>query len=364
MAKIKNTAFVVWFYKDLRYSFVVNINKMIMKKLIALIFLGTIFTAQSQDYVTPRFFSLPDNVMVTQLAKGTYDGETKEIKLYSQEQMLFKDGVVTIIKKAEVIGESNFASESTLSYDSNGRLATRNIISMEQKGTEPERYSVSYSYVTEGAITSVFETDNEGNKNKIEEREYDSDGTLYKTTWINQKGNRTRTITFNEDHNETHFYDEAIDMLAMNGMHSEVIYFYENQRMNRAVTFLNDRNLITTLFITEYELDLNGNLTKEKEMRKYRAANALERRVMNEPYSLVKEDELKTDEIVKEVTYSNYLVNEKWVIQVPEVIRGNIIEFQFRSLQTTDGTTYTITDQNEILKFLDETYQKVKAKKQ
>jgi hypothetical protein len=41
-----------------------------------------------------------------------------------------------------------------------------------------------------------------------------------------------------------------------------------------------------------------------------------------------------------------------------------MIDFKFRAMQTSDGVTYTINDQNAILKFLDETYQKIKAKKQ
>lgn len=326
-------------------------------------FLGAVFTASSQDNVSPRFYSLPDNVVACQMMEGTYNGETKELKPTLQRQMLFNNGVVTLIKKAEVIGSANFASETSLTYDAEGRLIKRDFITMEQNSPEPHRSSVTNSYTVTNGITYVFETVQNGGQHKTEEREYDKNGKLYKTTWFDKKGNKKRIITFNGDSDETLFYKDDSGMLDIDGMYSEVIYYFDNQKTNRTLTFLEDDTMVTTLFINEYKHDINGNLLQEQELRKKREANANERRIMNEPYRPVNKDKIKADELVKEINYSNYLVNDKWVIQIPEVITGSTIDFKFRAMQTSDGATYTINDQNEILKFLDETYQKIKNQK-
>jgi len=251
-----------------------------------------------------------------------------------------------------------------MTYDTDGKLIKKDIISMEQNSTEPYKETLTYQYITTNGISRVSSTTKSGKQLVIEDREYDKDGKLTKTTWLDQNGNKTRTIFFIEDYDEALFYDGDTNMLRTNGMYCEVTYYFHNQIMNKTLTFLDDKTMVTTLFINEYTHDINGNLLNEKELRKYRAANANERRIMNEPLRPVNNEKIKADELVKEINYSNYLVNDKWVIQIPEVITNNLIDFKFRAVQTSDGVTYTINDQNTILKFLDETYQKIKAKKQ
>lgn len=335
-----------------------------MKTIVLAFILGTVLTANSQDDTTARFYGLPDNVTACQMMQGTYNGETKELKPIVQEQMLFSNGVATIIKKAEVIGSANFASEYTMTYDVDGKLKTKGIISMQQNSTEPYKETFTYKYTTTNGVTRVSYTTQNGKQYVTEDREYDKNGKLYKTTWLDQKGNKKRTITFHGDNDETFFYEGETNALKTNGMFSEVVYYLDNQKMNKTLMFLDDKTLVTTLFVTEYKLDVHGNLLQEKELHTYREATANERRIMYEPNKPADRTKIKADELIKEINYSNYLVNDKWVIQIPEVITNNMIDFKFRAMQTTDGATYTINDQNAIMAFLNQTYQKIKAKKQ
>lgn len=335
-----------------------------MKTLVIAFILSAVFTANSQDDTTARFYGLPDNVTACQMMQGTYNGETKELKPIVQEQMLFSNGVATIIKKAEVIGSANFASEYSMTYDADGKLIKKEIISMEQNGKEPYRETLTYKYINTNGVTRVSYTTQSGKQYTTEDREYDKNGKLYKTTWLDQKGNKKRTITFHGDNDETLFYEGETNIPRVDGMYSEVTYYFDNQKMNKTLTFLDDMTLVTTLFVTEYKHDVHGNLLQEKELHKHREATANERRIMYEPNKPADRTKIKADELVKEINYSNYLVNDKWVIQIPEIITNNMIDFKFRAMQTSDGATYTINDQNAILKFLDETYQKIKTKKQ
>jgi hypothetical protein len=335
-----------------------------MRKIVVAFILGAVLRANSQDNVSARFFGLPDNVVASQIMQGTYNGETKELKPIVHEQILFNNGMATIIKKAEVIGAANIASEYSMTYDVDGKLIKKDVISMEQNSSEPYKENLTFKYITTNGVTRVSYTTQSGKQLTTEEREYDKNGKLYKTTWLDQKGNKMRTITFHGDNDETFFYEGETNIQRIDGMYSEVIYYFDNQKMNKTLTFLDDDSMVATLFVTEYKLDVYGNLLQEKELRKYRAATANERRIMNEPLRPVNNEKIKADELVKEINYSNYLVNDKWVIQIPEVITNNMIDFKFRAMQTADGVTYTINDQNAILKFLDETFQKIKAKKQ
>lgn len=335
-----------------------------MKTIVIAFILSAVFTANSQDDTTARFYGLPDNVTACQMMQGTYNGETKELKPIVQEQILFSNGVATIIKKAEVIGSANFASEYTMTYDADGKLINKGIISMKQNSTEPYKETFTYKYITTNGVTRVSYTTQSGKQYVTEDREYDKNGKLYKTTWLDQKGNKMRTITFHGDHDETFFYEGENNIQNIDGIYSEVVYYLDNQKMSKTLTFLDDDTMVTTLFVTDYKLDVHGNLLQEKELHKYREATANERRIMYEPNKPADKNKIKADELVKEINYSNYLVNDKWVIQIPEVIKNNMIDFKFRAMQTSDGATYTINDQNAIMAFLDETYQKIKAKKQ
>src|SRR5690606_22707888 len=177
-----------------------------MKHLLFTVSLICTITMHSQDDTTARFYGLPDNVTASQTMEGTYNGETKELKPTLQEQILFNNGVATIIKKAEVFGSTNFASEFSMTYDTDGKLIKKDIISMEQNSTEPYKETLTYQYRTANSISRVSSTTESGKQLAIEDREYNKEGKLTKTTWHDQNGNQSLTIFFIEDYDEALFY--------------------------------------------------------------------------------------------------------------------------------------------------------------
>ena len=66
-----------------------------MKTIAIAFILSAVFTANSQDDTTARFYGLPNNVTACQMMQGTYNGETKELKPIVQEQILFSNGVAS-----------------------------------------------------------------------------------------------------------------------------------------------------------------------------------------------------------------------------------------------------------------------------
>ncbi|WP_111307835.1 hypothetical protein [Confluentibacter sediminis] len=308
---------------------------------------------------TLKDFNLPEKTLAVQIMEANYNGETKEFLPISQQVLVFKNGKLTEDKYA--MADKSYGSQTVNEYNEAGQLNKSSFLSFNKE--KPVSSITTYQYVKENNLVAVYETSDNGYKRKTEDRNYNTSGNLVSSVFYDQNGDKMKTVTYFDNHNDIlyHYKNNSQKSYQPN---LESIYYSGNQILFSNTIYVDKELQQTIVKTTDYLYDDDNNLIEMNITNTYEDSEEKARNVfniLNKSFNTKKSD---TSKNTKKLSYSNYKSNGVWTAQIPEKLTlQNQISLTFRTIMTTDEKTYTITDQNELLKFLDDTYQKIKAQK-
>ncbi|MCK7589677.1 hypothetical protein M0G43_03750 [Subsaxibacter sp. CAU 1640] len=318
------------------------------------IFFSAIATITGQNNTTADF-DLPENTVMYATGTVKYNGETKQLTPISQTQYSFKDRLLTLEREMTVIGDLKLAGVKNFSYDANNQLIRITdsggaMTNDKDAGASHEDYKITTS--KKDNILNIYR-----NNLPYTTKTFNSEGKLVEEDTYDYQGKYVLTnVKYNSELKITRNYSSDREL-------SKVIteYLDKNEAPIVEVVFEPKNPYFNT--VTYFSYAANGDLqstTTYKHTRDKLKSN----------FQYVKDG--KPTEVPKEastltpttITYYNYSEGQVWAARIPDFITSNEITITVRAIQTSDGKENNIiNDQKAFMKFLDETYQKIKAKK-
>lgn len=170
-----NTTYALFICIQFKTKFVAINNHIIMKQLFILCLVCAFYANESHSQIgtTPKDFNLPDNTLGCQTKEFYYNGETKELRPYSQEVLIFKNGKLSQNNKMKA--DQTYSYKLNNEYNTEGRLS-KSSTDIFDNGKTTSRI-LTYQYIKEKDFIAVYESF-DTKKIKTEDRKYDSSGNL------------------------------------------------------------------------------------------------------------------------------------------------------------------------------------------
>jgi YD repeat-containing protein len=319
-----------------------------MKKiiLVSLLFIVSVNNTTAQK-ITTQDFNLPENIIQYVTGQMYYNVETKELKQVNQTNLKFKNGLIQ--SESVVLNLSNILNQKAYTYNTENQL-----INIFQAG---------------GTLEGITYTENEnitnqkaGNIVTIYKK-----GQLYFENNFNEQGKLIESNMYDAQANyifEKTIFETSKKIVKRFNPKQELVketttYFNKNNDPILEIIFKSDN--LTSQTVTSYFYDANGNL--ETTIENTHLRNKLQYNFKYVENGVI--SDVPTEAIIgkpETTTYYNYIENKIWIAQIAnKPIKNNIIEINLRAMQTSDGQAYSITNEANFMKFIEEAYQKIKT---